>query len=192
MAKYGDRGKNVFVVVFITVHLVRIGSLQLAGLCFDHSGCPENKFCAPSKCTDDFGRYFPCGECKPCSACRCHADAIDHSCPQKRCPDQPSDGVRFLQGPFYAHSPLAGITTHLCVRRLLFTSGTFSDVQAAMRNDHPASAAPTNLSGLSALCPSFLRIGAVINVTIREDGAFAVDVFISSEGFPVPTRSQFH
>jgi hypothetical protein len=89
--------------------------------------------------------------------------------------------VRFLQGPFHALSPIPGVPTHLCARRLLFTSGTFSDIQAAIRTDHPAAASPANLTALSDLCPSFVRIGAVANTTAR-DGAFAVDVFVSSEG----------
>jgi hypothetical protein len=180
---------NRFIAIILMVHLVKIGSLELAGSCLDHNNCPESLFCAVSKCTDDFGRNFSCGECKPCVECRCHVDAFDGSCPQQRCPNQPTDGVRFLQGPFHAFSLLPGVTTHFCVRRLLFTSGTFSDIQAAVRVDHPASAAPANLSALSELCPSFVRIGAVVNTTFREDGTFAVDVFVSSEGRAPRRRS---
>jgi hypothetical protein len=170
-------------VIIMTLNMVKIGSLELSDSCLDHSECPRSRFCAASRCTDDLGRKFPCGECKPCGECRCNVDAFDHACPQQQCPDQPTDGVRFLQGPFHAISPLAGTPTHLCVRRLLFTSGTFSDIQFAVRTDHPASAGPTNISALSVLCPSFVRVGAVVNITVL-DGAFAVDVYISSEGRP--------
>jgi hypothetical protein len=187
MVKSNVRGHCRFVALFLASRLVIIGSLKLVDSCHDHKGCPESRFCAQSECTDDFGRNFSCGDCKPCAECRCHADAIDHSCPQQRCPDQPTDGVRFLQGPFYSQAPLAGVPTHLCVRRLLFTGGTFSDMQAAVRTDHPASAAPADLPALAALCPSFVRIGAVANTTAREDGSFAVDVFVSSDGCPPAT-----
>lgn len=166
------------------LHFVRIGSLELERLCLDHSECPERQFCAMSSCTDDLGRNFSCGECKPCDDCRCHVDAFDRSCPQQRCLDQPTDGIRFLQGTFYAISLLSDMPDHICVRRLLFTSGTFSDIQAAVCTNHPASDALENISALSALCPSFLRIGAVVNTTSREDGTFTINAFISSEGLP--------
>jgi hypothetical protein len=189
------------ILMSLAFNLVRADSSVLPSTCYSHSSCPANQFCASSECTDSIGRRFPCGICKLCTECRCHSVSIDLSCPPHQCPDQPTDGVRFLQGPFYAHSVVKDVSTHACVRRLLFSGGTFFDIQAAIRTDHPASAAPANLSAVAARCPPFARIGAVLNTTFHADDAtFIVNVSVSSEGCslcvaahpcspPMPTRS---
>ena len=70
--------------------------------CTEHNHCNvsnanQGEFCSANKCTSWEGFEFPCGHCRPCSACQCHSNSFDGVCPS-HCPS-PAKEVR-LQGTF--------------------------------------------------------------------------------------------
>ena len=153
--------------------------------CIFHTDCTDGSFCAASSCSDALGRKYLCGACKPCSECVCNADAVDGACPISKCPEQPTNSVRFLQGPFFARALIHGFPTHVCVRRLLFDAGSFFDVQAAIRIDHPASAEPVNETTVGVHCPAFTRVGVLVDISAPSPltgEAHILDVVVTSEG----------
>jgi hypothetical protein len=156
--------------------------------CLAHDECNDSFFCKASSCADSIGAEYRCGKCHPCIECRCNTDAIDLACPTVACPDQPTDAIRFLQGPFLSRSPIPGAPTYSCLRRLLFDGGAFSDIQAAVPVEHPASVpSETNLSLVASSCPAISRTGILLGRFVQPEPSvprFLLDVMVSSEGRP--------
>ena len=185
---YSSNGINILFKIFTVAMISAQASAQVntsTTVCLDHNECDVEYFCGSSSCIDTIGRSYLCGRCKPCAECVCNKDAVDGACPNKKCTEQPTDSVRFLQGPFFASEPISGIPTYLCVRRLLFEVGSFFDVQAAICVDHPASASPVNQTSVEEQCPAFTRTGIIIGLSTPEaspDTPFLLDVVVTSEG----------
>ena len=175
---------NLICIIFAAFHAVRVAAEtnQTGAECLDHRECAIGSFCAASSCSDGLGRKYLCGICEPCSECLCHKDAVDGACPINKCPDQPAESIRFLQGPLFARTTISGVPTHVCVRRLLFDTGSFFDVQAAIRVDHPASAASINLTSVNAQCPAFSRAGLLLGLSTSTLQTFVLNVVVTSEG----------
>ena len=171
----------IFAAIANAVHVV--ADLNQTRIdCLDHGECAAASFCATSSCNDALGRKYLCGLCMPCNQCLCNSDAVDGACPINKCPAQPTDSVRFLQGPLFARMAIPGASTHVCVRRLLFDAGSFFDVQAALRIDHPASAKPVNISSIDAICPAYTRAGLILGISIPPGEPILLQVIVTSEG----------
>ena len=68
--------------------------------CTKHDQCPAGAFCKWSWTDSNEGWFYVGGVCRACSACECNGDAVDGNCPRDKCPMQPSQEVRYLQGAF--------------------------------------------------------------------------------------------
>jgi hypothetical protein len=154
-------------------------------ICFDHDVCPENSFCALRDCIDFLGRNISCGTCKECTSCHCDTDSIDSACPRIRCPDQPSQGVRFLQGVFLGHDRLGNASNYFCTRRLTISGATIAFFQTPVHDGHPASQAVLNISGAALVdCPIVALSGVIIETaaTVGSGSAVRLQVAITSDG----------
>ena len=152
--------------------------------CFTHSDCSDaQKFCAWTIGLDGAGESYPCGACKPCSECLCDTDSADFQCPPDRCPAQPINAVRFLQGLYFNRSVLGRSPDYSCVRRLVVTGSVFSITQIPLYNRHPATTALFNESDiLSFICPSYTRSGILKSTSKLINGTLKLVAVISSEG----------
>jgi hypothetical protein len=160
-------------------------TLDEANTCFDHAECQADAFCAWSISIDSKGRNISCGICKKCIFCRCDVDSIDSACPQSRCPDQPSQGVRYLQGVFLGHARLKYASHYICTRRLTMSGATIAFLQSPVHDGHPASHAMLNISSAAAAdCPSVALSGVIIEstATMGPDRAVSLRVSITSDG----------
>ena len=101
--------------------------------CIDHSECNQNEFCKITWCNSWEGWFYKCGNCVPCSQCLCNEDSITQACPSDRCPAQPAESVRFLQGRFSNSYPIPG-TNYSCVFTIKFEGLLFEHVQVAVEN----------------------------------------------------------
>ena len=150
--------------------------------CFTHDDCTDPaQFCAWTTCKDS--NLYLCSECQPCTQCRCDSDSIDFECPQTKCPGQPYNSVRFLQGEFYNFSNIPG-ESYSCLRRFVVSGNIFSLSQLPIFSQHPATVA--NFSEpprVSTLCPTYVRSGILKEVENLE-----LQVIVSSEGNNRPYR----
>ena len=174
---------EVLTAIFGRHHVV---SQELAQ-CFTHNDCSDPQhFCAWAACDDGGGESYPCGTCKPCSACLCDTDSTDFRCPSDRCTAQPI-GVRFLQGHFHNYSVLGQVPGYICARRLVVTGYMFSIMQLPVYNLHPATTAIFNESdSLSSICPSYTRSGILKSTLELINGSLKLVAVISSEGLRPP------
>ncbi|EKX31885.1 hypothetical protein GUITHDRAFT_121933 [Guillardia theta CCMP2712] len=101
--------------------------------CIDHSECKQNEFCKITWCNSWEGWFYKCGNCVPCSQCLCNEDSITQACPSDRCPAQPAESVRYLQGRFSSTHPIPG-TNYSCVFAIKFEGLLFEHVQVAVEN----------------------------------------------------------
>jgi hypothetical protein len=159
---------------------------EISPQCFTHDDCLQpGHFCAWSTCFGEAGDSYSCGNCKPCEKCSCDQDSIDFSCPTIRCPDQPINGVRYLQGKFNNVSSLLEAPDYHCVRQLEVTGNIFSISQRPFYALHPATTAALNEpDGLFSECASFTRSGVISGAPEEMNGQIKFDVIISSEGDP--------
>ena len=154
-----------------------------AEVCFSHSTCSQDSFCAWHTCQDELGTNFSCGLCEPCALCVCNSDSIDLTCPLSHCPSQPSGQVRFLQGIFYNRSNMSGFPTYNCVRRFVISGSIFSFLQIIVHSSHPASITNINVSLSAAVsCPTVSLSGVINSSTAAADGTLDLDVAVTSEG----------
>jgi hypothetical protein len=188
MALRGGLQQQVSLLVFHEVLIVFFGVQnvvsQTLAQCFTHYDCSDPQhFCAWNVCEDEAGESYRCGTCKPCSACLCDTNSTDFQCPLDRCPAQPINGVRFLQGYFHNHSVLGQVPGYNCIRRLVVTGNLFSIMQLPMYTLHPATTAIFNESdSLSSACPSYTRSGIFKSPLVLINGSLTLNVVVSSEG----------
>jgi hypothetical protein len=175
-------------ILVVNIHLSMLPNFVFAlnetNACLAHAECPVDFFCAKMFCTDRSGLQYICGQCRRCEACFCHNDAVDDRCPHD-CHDQPTNGVRYLQGPFLARSAIPTIPTYTCLRRLTFDGGAFVDLQAPVSIEHPASAAPVDRTVLEAQCQPFARVGILLDFVpdpSMSGQTYQVSVVITSSG----------
>lgn len=165
-------------VIFYTAN----GQVQ-SSVCYSHDSCAEAQFCAWANCTNELGSLYPCGVCKPCAQCICDSDSVDYECPLLQCPEQPSNGVRFLQGEFYNISSLNKPEGYTCVRRFLVTGSTFSFLQLPVYTYHPANSAILNESALlSLVCPTYLSSGVLETQGSKDGQTLNLRALVTSEG----------
>lgn len=173
-------------VYLSVVCIVRCSVLkdQTFPICFSHTDCvgPDD-FCAWTNCTENDGQSYSCGRCRPCADCICDDYSIDFQCPSAKCPAQPINGVRFLQGEFVNYSVVVQMPNYTCFRRLVVSSSMFSFEQIAVFTSHPASMTGfTQPVLLSSLCPAFLQSG-VLNISNRMDqSVLDVQAIVLSQG----------
>jgi hypothetical protein len=152
-------------------------------VCYSHDSCGEAHFCAWANCTTEAGSLYPCGICKPCAQCICDSDAIDYECPLRQCPQQPLNGVRFLQGEFYDISNLNQNDGYACVRRFVVTGSMFSFLQLPVYTDHPANSPVLNQSALTPLlCPTYLITGVLESQVSSDPKTLSLRALLTSEG----------
>ena len=153
--------------------------------CFVHDDCLQpDQFCAWSTCIGRAGDSYSCGKCRSCDECRCDQDSTDFHCPVIRCPAQPINGVRYLQGKFDSQSSLLETPDFQCIRQLVVSGNVFSISQRPIYSLHPAITAILNESDAAILaCPSFSRSGVLGGLQV-ENGQIRLDVIVSSEGDP--------
>jgi hypothetical protein len=164
---------------------LRFQTADQANSCFDHAECQENKFCAWSNCIDFEGRNISCGTCKSCSFCHCDTDSIDSSCPRIRCPNQPSQGVRFLQGVFLGHGRLKNASSYICTRRLTISGAAIAFLQVPIRDGRPDSQTILKISSAAASeCPNLALFGVIVKstATVGADSAVRLHVAVTSDG----------
>jgi hypothetical protein len=152
--------------------------------CFTHEDCVHpSYFCAWVDCFDENGNPLRCGRCRPCEECICDINSADFQCPTFKCPAQPIDAVRFLQGAFHNHSDLAQAPGYQCVRRLVITGNMFAMQQLPVYTLHPADLAIFNETGLVfSGCPSYSRSGLLRNSQTMANNGLKLDAIMSSEG----------
>ena len=187
VSRYHGQINLLYIVYKATVLSGGVLAHNESSACLDHSECNAGFFCAMMICTEHLDRDYICGACRPCDACLCHSDSVDGKCPLQQCPQQPTNSIRFLQGPFYSRMDIPTIQTYKCVRRLDFAGGTFADMQTAVRADHPASATTVNLTFVQSYCRAFVRLGVVADLGVYSSPSgkgFLLDVIITSEGHP--------
>ena len=176
---------HLFIVIIGVSCSQRDQMTDEANTCYDHTECQTNTFCAWSSCIDPKGRNFSCGTCKVCTRSLCDSDSIDFACPRSRCRDQPSEGVRYLQGVFLGHAHLKNASHYVCTRRLTMSGSSISFLQIPVHDRHPASQAVPNISSAAtAECPSFTLSGVIIEsiATAGPDSAVSLRVAITSDG----------
>ncbi len=174
-------GHLVILLSFIVCVFVSVaGCVQK---CFSHDDCIEaGHFCAWTKCIDDKGTAYACGGCRPCEECICDVNSTDFQCPLLQCPNQPINGVRYLQGAFFNHSKLQ-IPGYHCVRRFVVMGSTFSLIQSPIYILHPATKAKLDeVDILTTVCPTFSRSGVLGKMLNLSSRAVHLNAFISSEG----------
>ncbi len=155
-------------------------------ICFAHDECQATKFCAWSTCIYTDGRNLSCGVCKPCSSCLCDTNSIDSACPRNRCPAQPSEGVRYLQGVFLGDTQVDN-SNYSCARRLIISGGTIHFLQIRVHEGHPATQEVLNISDNFTACPSFVFSGIIVDTDAsRDDGA--VGLRVADGVHSLPTR----
>ena len=54
-------------------------------------------FCRHDECDSFEGWTYACGQCRPCSECRCNNVAIGYVCPLDQCPLGPVDDFKLLE-----------------------------------------------------------------------------------------------
>jgi hypothetical protein len=176
----------LFIAVLGETHSQRrFQTADQTNICFDHAGCQENRFCAWSNCTDNKGRNISCGTCKSCTSCLCDTDSIDSACPRSRCPNQPSQGVKFLQGAFLGHGRLEKASNFICTRRLTISGAAIAFLQVPIHDGHPASQTILNISSAAAAdCPNVALSGVIIEstATVGADSAVKLHVAVTSDG----------
>jgi hypothetical protein len=184
---YGWR-RHATLLVFHAFLGGELAASQTFTQCFTHDDCSDtHQFCAWTLCEDTVGGSYPCGTCKPCTECLCDTDSTDFRCPSDRCPTQPINGVRFLQGFFHNHSAIRQVPGYNCVRRLVVTGNIFSIMQLPVYALHPATTAILNESdSLSSICPSYTRTGVFKSSLDPINNTLKLDATISSEGAPPP------
>lgn len=151
--------------------------------CWNHTVCGLDQFCALSTCRDYQGRNYSCGACERCNQCVCDADSIDLACPQNRCPSQPSEGVRFIQGVFADRFRIPGFLDYICVRRLVISGASISFLQTVIHGQHPASIINAIIpAGTAGNCMTMSLSGIIYSSALNPSGAVDLEVAVTSEG----------
>ena len=161
--------------------------------CTSHNEClSDSQFCAWTQCTDPTGWTYRCGACAPCGDCLCPSSAIDGACPADRCPDAPTQGVRYLAGDFWAvdQRPQLAALGYACARRLSFAGAAFTDTQAPISIADPATKPPTDdavaLAAKEAACPSLDRSGVFSLAAGAEPARLQLTVLAARSGPHAP------
>ena len=74
--------------------------MRLLCACFPdgaHLDAGEDLFCRHDECDSFEGWTYACGQCRPCSECRCNNVAIGYVCPLDQCPLGPIDDFKLLE-----------------------------------------------------------------------------------------------
>eukprot|EP00960_Hanusia_phi_P063209 765399-Hanusia_phi.AAC.1 len=99
-----------------------------SSMCSTHSECGASQFCKWEFCKGGDNWFYVCGMCRPCSECKCNDNSFTGSCPPDKCPAEPTQEVRYLQGGF-ENMRLLPDNASFCYYRLELKGSQFTEQQ---------------------------------------------------------------